>query len=252
MTRTEKEKMLAGELYNAGAPELQAEMAITYKWLARYNAALGASASDLRELLPERLAAVGEGAMIRPPFHCDYGFNISLGAGMFLNFNCVILDVVEVTIGDRTQIGPGVQILTADHPRDAASGRTHRRRPPGRGVPGAPATARSSTSVKDSQPVAVRAVAVCMQSAAAARETRIDHEVHMGILRLCPRTETLPRAVGAQNPALSIVVQVCLHDLVEDLLVHGGVFDRNQCFHPAVEVARPIGRRDEHRGLRRR
>src|SRR6266404_8210545 len=47
MTRTEKEKMLAGELYNAGAPELQAEMAITYKWLARYNAALGASASDL-------------------------------------------------------------------------------------------------------------------------------------------------------------------------------------------------------------
>ena len=58
--------------------------------------------------------------MIRPPFHCDYGFNISLGAGVFLNFNCVILDVVEVTIGDRTQIGPGVQILTADHPRDAA------------------------------------------------------------------------------------------------------------------------------------
>jgi serine acetyltransferase len=57
---------------------------------------------------------------IRPPFHCDYGFNISLGAGVFLNFNCVILDVVEVTIGDRTQIGPGVQILTADHPRDAA------------------------------------------------------------------------------------------------------------------------------------
>ena len=54
------------------------------------------------------------------PFHCDYGFNISLGAGVFLNFNCVILDVVEVTIGDKTQIGPGVQILTADHPRDAA------------------------------------------------------------------------------------------------------------------------------------
>ena len=52
--------MLAGELYNADAPELQAEMAVTYKWLARYNAALGASASELRELLLERLAAVGE------------------------------------------------------------------------------------------------------------------------------------------------------------------------------------------------
>ena len=118
-TRTEKEKMLAGELYNADAPELQAEMAITNKWLARYNAALGASASDLRELLRERLPAVGEGVMIRPPFHCDYGFNISPGAGVFLNFNCVILDVVEVTIGDKTQIGPGVQILTADHLREA-------------------------------------------------------------------------------------------------------------------------------------
>jgi len=57
-------------------------------------------------------------------FHCDYGFNISLGAGVFLNFNCVILDVVEVTIADRTQIGPGVQILTADHPRDAATRRS--------------------------------------------------------------------------------------------------------------------------------
>jgi len=121
MTRTEKEKMLAGELYNADAPELQAEIAITHKWLARYNAALGASTSELRELLLERLAAVGEGAAIRPPFHCDYGFNISLGANVFLNFNCVILDVVEVIIGDKTQIGPGVQILTADHPRDAAT-----------------------------------------------------------------------------------------------------------------------------------
>jgi len=121
IARTEKEKMLAGELYNADAPELQAEMAITHKWLARYNSALGASASELRGILLERLAAVGEGAMIRPPFHCDYGFNISLGAGVFLNFNCVILDVVEVIIGEKTQIGPGVQILTADHPRDAVN-----------------------------------------------------------------------------------------------------------------------------------
>jgi maltose O-acetyltransferase len=120
MARTELEKMLAGELYDASAPEIQAELAATHGWLARYNAALDMAASDRRELLVERLAAVGESAVIRPPFHCDYGFNISLGAGVFLNFNCVILDVVEVTIGDRTQIGPGVQILAADHPRDAA------------------------------------------------------------------------------------------------------------------------------------
>jgi len=119
-TRTEKEKMLAGELYDAGAAELQMELAATHRWLVRYNAALDASAADRRELLLERLAAVGEGAVIRPPFHCDYGFNIRLGAGVFLNFNCVILDVVEVSIGDKTQIGPAAQILAADHPRDPA------------------------------------------------------------------------------------------------------------------------------------
>lgn len=66
------------------------------------------------------LGGVGEGALVRPPFHCDYGFNIHLGAGVFINFGCVMLDLVEVRIGAHTQIGPAVQILTADHPRDAA------------------------------------------------------------------------------------------------------------------------------------
>jgi len=112
--------MLAGELYDASAPEIQAELAAAHRWLARYNAALDMAPSERRKLLVESFAAVGDGAVVRPPFHCDYGFNIRLGAGVFLNFNCVILDVVEVTIGDRTQIGPGVQILAADHPRDAA------------------------------------------------------------------------------------------------------------------------------------
>jgi maltose O-acetyltransferase len=120
MGRNEKDKMLAGELYDASAPELQAEQVATQRWLARYNAALDMAPSGRLALLLERLAAVGDGAVIRPPFHCDYGFNISLGAGAFLNFNCVILDVVEVMIGDGAQIGPGVQILTADHPRDPA------------------------------------------------------------------------------------------------------------------------------------
>jgi maltose O-acetyltransferase len=119
--RTEKEKMLAGELYDASDPTLQAELAATQRWLARYNAALAATPAERREILMERLAAVGDGAMIRPPFHCDYGFNISLGVGVFLNFNCVILDVVAVGIGEGTQIGPAVQILAADHPRDPAA-----------------------------------------------------------------------------------------------------------------------------------
>jgi maltose O-acetyltransferase len=121
MTGTEMEKMLAGELYDAAAPELQAALLATHRWLARYNATLAMPAAERHALLLEGLGAVGDGAVIRPPFHCDYGFNIRLGAGAFLNFNCVILDVVAVAIGDRTQIGPGVQILAADHPRDAAT-----------------------------------------------------------------------------------------------------------------------------------
>jgi maltose O-acetyltransferase len=118
--RTEKQKMLAGELYHAGDPEIQADQATAKSWMVRYNAALGASAGERRALLRELLPEVGDGAVIRPPFHCDFGYNIRLGRDVFLNFNCVILDVVAVTIGAGTQIGPAVQIYTADHPRDPA------------------------------------------------------------------------------------------------------------------------------------
>jgi maltose O-acetyltransferase len=115
--QTQKQKMLAGELYHVGDPEIQADLSATQAWLSRYNAALAATADQRHALLSQRLGAVGAGTQVRPPFHCDYGFNIRLGAGVFLNFNCVILDVVQVSIGDDTQIGPGVQILAADHPR---------------------------------------------------------------------------------------------------------------------------------------
>jgi hypothetical protein len=118
--RTEKQKMLAGELYRAGDAEIQADQATAKSWMVRYNAALGASAAERRALLRELLPEVGDGAVIRPPFHCDFGYNIRLGPDVFLNFNCVILDVVAVTIGAGTQIGPAVQIYTADHPRDPA------------------------------------------------------------------------------------------------------------------------------------
>lgn len=116
--RTEKQKMLAGELYRAGDPEIQADSAAAKAWMARYNQSLALPAPDRRALLSERLAHVGADAVIRPPFFCDYGYNIRIGEGVFLNFNCVILAVVEVVIGARTQIGPLVQILTADHPRE--------------------------------------------------------------------------------------------------------------------------------------
>ncbi|CAN5863956.1 sugar O-acetyltransferase [soil metagenome] len=118
-----KQKMLAGELYSADDPELAADNRRVSAWMDRYNASQNQTLQQRQALLLEMFAAVGPGSFIRPPFHCDYGYNITLGAGVFLNFNCVILDVVKVTIGDGTQIGPGVQILTADHPRDSAQHR---------------------------------------------------------------------------------------------------------------------------------
>jgi maltose O-acetyltransferase len=120
---TEKQKMQAGALYDASDAELVADRDVAAVWMTRYNASLAATAADRLALLRERMAEVGDGAEIRPPFHCDYGFNISLGPGVFVNFGCVMLDVVGVTIGAGTQIGPAVQIYTADHPRDPAARR---------------------------------------------------------------------------------------------------------------------------------
>ncbi|WP_433909966.1 sugar O-acetyltransferase [Sphingomonas yabuuchiae] len=116
----QKQKMLAGKLYTADDPELITDAARAAAWMERYNNSLAWEAADRHALLAEGLGQVGAGAVVRPPFHCDYGYNIALGERVFLNFGCVILDVARVEIGAGTQIGPGVQILTADHPRDAA------------------------------------------------------------------------------------------------------------------------------------
>ncbi|WP_018701208.1 sugar O-acetyltransferase [Amorphus coralli] len=125
MARSEKDKMLAGEFYHAEGPEIAADRQRASLWLDRYNATQARPQEERHALLSELFASVGKGADIRPPFHCDYGYNISLGEGAFLNFNCIILDVVEVWIGAGAQIGPGVQILTADHPRDPSHRAEH-------------------------------------------------------------------------------------------------------------------------------
>ena len=117
--KTEKQKMLAGELYLPNDPELVADRDAAARWMARYNATLATAQEALLALLRERFAEVGDNAWIRPPFFCDYGYNIRLGRGSFMNFNCVVLDVCSVTIGEGTQVGPAVQIYAADHPRDA-------------------------------------------------------------------------------------------------------------------------------------
>lgn len=116
----EKAKMLAGALYTADDPELAEDNRRAMQWLERYNASLVRDAEARHAMLHELFGEAGAGCVVRPPFYCDYGFNIRLGANAFLNFGCIVLDVVAVTIGARTQIGPAVQLLTADHPREAA------------------------------------------------------------------------------------------------------------------------------------
>ncbi|WP_207937649.1 sugar O-acetyltransferase [Pseudomonas sp. 51_B] len=118
MSLSEKQKMLTGQLYHAGCPELQAEQIASKHWMHRYNNSVELPNEARNDLLAEHLGHVGEGTVIRPPFYCDYGYNISIGRNTFMNFNCVILDVVPVRIGDDCQIGPNVQIYAADHPLD--------------------------------------------------------------------------------------------------------------------------------------
>lgn len=121
--RSEKEKMLAGDLYRPNVPEIQAEQRHAQSLTQRYNALAPADVEGREALLRELLGEIGAETVIRPPFHCDFGYNIRIGSGCFLNYGCVLLDAVAITIGDLTQIGPGVQIYAADHPRDAATRR---------------------------------------------------------------------------------------------------------------------------------
>jgi maltose O-acetyltransferase len=117
--KSEKQKMLDGDLYNAGDPVLMADRARAASLLYRYNTTLHEPQKHFVQL-QELLGSVGADSVIRPPFFADYGYNIHLGRNVFLNFNCVLLDVTHITIGDRTQIGPSVQIYAADHPLDPA------------------------------------------------------------------------------------------------------------------------------------
>ena len=119
-SRTEKQRMLDGDLYRAVGPELAADHLRADGLLRDYNQTGAESEAERRRILSRLLGACGDGAVVRPPFRCDYGFNIRLGENVFVNFNCIFLDVVSIEIGDATQIGSMVQILTPDHPRDPA------------------------------------------------------------------------------------------------------------------------------------
>ncbi len=117
--KSEKLKMLAGELYRASAAELTVERRRTQVMLARYNAIPDGEPDFLLSLLRDFMGAVGEGTVIMPRFTCDYGYNIRLGRNAFINYHCIFLDCALIEIGNDVQIGPAVQLYTAQHPLDA-------------------------------------------------------------------------------------------------------------------------------------
>jgi maltose O-acetyltransferase len=118
--RTETENMLAGRPYVAADPDLVAARARARQLLRRYNATTEAEPDQRRTLLVELLGQAGAGVWIEPPFFCDYGRYLFLEDGVYMNFNCVILDCNHVRIGAGTMLGPAVQIYAATHDVDPA------------------------------------------------------------------------------------------------------------------------------------
>src|SRR5262245_10706952 len=117
--QTEKEKMLAGELYDPLDAELVAARERARDLCQELNATHERDSEQRRRILRELLGSGGEDVWMQPPFFCDYGWNIRLGRKCFFNFNCVVLDVCEVRVGDFTLFGPAVQVYTATHPMNA-------------------------------------------------------------------------------------------------------------------------------------
>jgi maltose O-acetyltransferase len=117
--RSMHERMLAGERYIAEDPQITTEYLRAMSLLEQYNRSTANAPADRERLLRELLGTLGEGSVIRPPFYCDYGYQIHFGARSFANFGLVALDVASITIGDDVQIGPNVQLLTPTHPLEA-------------------------------------------------------------------------------------------------------------------------------------
>lgn len=117
--KTEKQKMLAGDLYDALDPELARARERARDLCRELNASREREQDTRRRILTELFGSGGDSVWMQPPFHCDYGSHIHLGERVYFNFNCVVLDVCEVRIGDFTLFGPAVQIYTATHPLNA-------------------------------------------------------------------------------------------------------------------------------------
>lgn len=115
---TEKEKMIAGEWFNPQDAQLTADRNRATRLMQKLNA--GLSDHDAEYLATLRALCPSAEGFIRAPFYCDYGYNVFLGEGSFVNFDCVFIDLAPIRIGKRTLIAPKVQLLTAHHPFDPA------------------------------------------------------------------------------------------------------------------------------------
>jgi len=117
--KTEKEKMLSGELYQAADPELVKDRLNARRLTRLFNETLETDDEQRKTLIRELFGTTGSNYYIEPSFRCDYGYNIHVGENFFANFDCVFLDVCEIRIGDNCFLAPGVHIYTATHPLEA-------------------------------------------------------------------------------------------------------------------------------------
>jgi maltose O-acetyltransferase len=116
--KSEKQKMLAGELYFPGDQNLVDDRLMAKMLISEYNSTKPTEEEERKEII-ERLIVVKGKIKIRSPFYCDYGYNIEVGENFYANISCTILDVNKVIIGDNVMFGPNVQVYTATHPLDA-------------------------------------------------------------------------------------------------------------------------------------
>lgn len=114
--KTEKEKMVAGEMYYSADPELVKERNEARRKGRKYNNTLETEGDERTTLLKDFLGSTGEHIYIEPTFRVDYGYNVIVGENFYANFDCTILDSCEVRFGDNCMLAPGVQIYTATHP----------------------------------------------------------------------------------------------------------------------------------------
>ncbi|MDO6851569.1 maltose acetyltransferase domain-containing protein [Priestia megaterium] len=116
--RTEKEKMLAGEMYNPADAQLVKDREYARRQVRIYNETSETEGEKRTQLLRELFGSTGENVYMEPNIRVDYGYNIFVGENFSANFDCVILDVCEVRFGDNCMLAPGVHVYTATHPLD--------------------------------------------------------------------------------------------------------------------------------------